>query len=282
MVPIVCTQGSSQEPSPERSSENCHMHVSCCPAMHTKSALKGVCITAVMFITALSRIAAHAETINVAVASNFAGTARELAAAFERESGNKIILSTASTGKLYAQIMHGAPFELFLSADATRPERLVADRMADSSTLNTYAIGQLLMVSQIADTNGDCKDSLLSSSVTHIAIADPTIAPYGKAAMDTLNALSPWKAVSLKLVRGENIAQTLHFYITGNAQVAFIAQSQASSLNHETRCRWPVPSSLHSPIEQKMVALKGASLEAHAFAAFIMSSAAREIIQRHG
>jgi molybdate transport system substrate-binding protein len=247
----------------------------------------GILRAIIVLLAMTAHMCAYAAPVKVAVASNFAETARELARAFERKNSEyKILISSASTGKLYAQIVNGAPFDIFLSADAARAEKLAQEGFAKAGSLRTYATGQLLMVSRVASHSEDCKDVLTAANVKHeikrIAIGEPRIAPYGKAAKESLQSTSQWQTLKPKFVRGENISQTLHFYITGNAQVAFIAQSQASFLGTETKCSWPVPTTLHQPIEQKMVVLKNASKHAQAFADFLAHPPARELIRRYG
>ena len=222
------------------------------------------------------------EYVTVAVASNFAATAREIAGEFSRESGFDVRITTASTGKLYAQIVNGAPFDVLLAADAERPRRLETAGAGVPGTRFTYALGALVLWSRQAD---DCREALRRSDGGPIAIANPETAPYGAAAMSYLRRSGLWESVSDRLVTGENIAQTLQFAASGNAQLGFIARSQlqAPSLP-PTSCSWPVPETMHAPIEQQAILLRrGADIRgAKPFLAFLRGDAGRAIILRHG
>ena len=221
------------------------------------------------------------EFVTVAVASNFAATAREIAGQFSRETGFDVRITTASTGKLYAQIVNGAPFDVLLAADAERPERLEADGTGIPGTRFTYALGALVLWSRQLD---DCQDGLRSGG-GRIAIANPDTAPYGAAAVSYLRRSGLRESVSERLVTGENIAQTLQFAASGNAELGFIARSQlqAPSLP-PTSCSWPVPETMHAPIEQQAILLRrGADAGgAKLFLAFLRGDAGRAIILRHG
>ena len=217
-----------------------------------------------------------------------------LAAVFENETGFSVKISSASTGKLYAQITRGAPFDVFLSADHARPARLVAEGLADQGSLRTYARGQLVMVAHVSMTpeenspepSPSCERLLRSKRVRHLAIANPRTAPYGLAAQQTLERVEAWEGVRSKLVRGENISQTFQFVESGSAQAGFIAESQLRSYSGRNlaSCRWHVPAENHQPIEQKMVVL-GKSVgkpAVSAFQAFLGSDRATSIILDSG
>jgi len=228
-------------------------------------------------------VAAAAEDyVTVAVASNFGATARAIAAQFEQDEGYEIRITTASTGKLYAQVTNGAPFDLLLAADAERPRRLEAAGLGVAGTRFTYARGMLVLWSRTAH---DCHAALRDEAGGRVAIANPETAPYGAAARSYLQQAGLWEAVRGRLVIGENIAQTLQFAASGNAGLAFIARSQlqAPSLPQAT-CSWPVPDSMHDPIDQQAILLRrgAASAGAKAFLAFLRSDAGRAIILRDG
>ena len=185
--------------------------------------------------------AAAGEPILVAVASNFAQTAAQLAERFEEQTGTAVRLSSGSTGKLYAQVVNGAPYDVFLAADAARPAILERSGHAVPGSRRTYAIGRLVIYSTRAD---DCLAVLQDPDAGHIAIANPDTAPYGAAARDFLRQAGLWEAAQPRLVTGENIAQVLQFVASGNAELGFIAHSQlrAPSLPEAT-CSWRVPAS---------------------------------------
>ena len=235
---------------------------------------------------------AHADAadIHVAVASNFATTMRRLATVYQAETGFSLRFSSASTGKLYAQIKNGAPYDVFLSADDERAERLVDEDIGVRESLRTYATGQLVLVSNIATQvdlrNEPCDRLFYSDRVKRFAIANPGTAPYGLAAQQTLQNIGAWDQVRPKLVRGENISQAFQFVESGNAQAGFVAKSQLHSYAGEniSKCRWDVPPDQHQPIEQKMVVLKASSEKpaVEAFENFIAGDLAAAIMEEFG
>ena len=229
---------------------------------------------------------ARAAEALVAVAANFAEVIEELRPIFERETGHRLQATTGSTGKLYAQITAGAPFQILLSADARTPERLEAEGPGISGTRFTYAIGRLTLWSgDPAAIAGDGKAALTASGVRHIAIANPDLAPYGVAARQALQRLGLWESLQGKIVMGQNIGQTHSMVATGNAQLGFVALSAVLSPRAPAGgSRWDVPQDLFAPIRQDAVLLKpGAdNAAARAFLEFLKSDPAREIIGRFG
>ena len=222
------------------------------------------------------------DVVTVAVASNFSTTATELSTAFQAETGYRLRLSMASTGKLYAQIVNGAPFDVLLAADGDRPRRLEASGVGVKGTRFTYAIGELVLWSRRTD---DCRASLEGPGTGRIAIANPATAPYGSAAREFLETTGLWEQVASRLVIGENIAQALQFVATGNAELGFIARAQLRNpALPDATCAWPVPPATHAPIEQQALQLSRAvsSTAARQFLEFLRSDTARMIIWRHG
>ena len=230
--------------------------------------------------------AANSEPLTIAAASNFARPARELAALFEESSGHPVRISTASTGKLYAQIENGAPFDVLLAADKKRPQLLEERGQGAAGTRFTYAVGHLVLWSRdMALVNVDCKAQLESPGKHRIAIANPLTAPYGAAAKEFLTHAGRWESLQSHLVYGENIAQTLHFVVSGNASLGLIARSQATDARlPEATCNWPVPESMHEPLEQQAILLRRAqdNRAAAGFLKFLRSAGAREVIVAHG
>jgi len=227
---------------------------------------------------------AHADTLNVAVASNFVNTLKVLAKAFERSSGHQLRISSASTGKLYMQIQYGAPFDVFLAADERRPDMLLADNIADETSSYVYSIGRLVFISNIK-TDGKCFDVLRSPDMKRLSIANLKTAPYGVAAKQVLEKLGLWQKLNPSLVKGENIAQTLQFVSTKNAQAGFVAKSMLNMGKAvDYACTWDIPMDMYSPIKQKMVLLNKAKnkASAQAFVRFMHSGEAREIIKVAG
>lgn len=228
-----------------------------------------------------------APPVTVAVASNFASTAKALARKFAQNSDFEINITTGASGKFYAQIEHGAPFDIFLSADAERPGRLEQKGFTVPGTRFTYAIGRLVLFSAAAQLEGrDCKAALRAGTFRHLAIANPKIAPYGVAAIGVLDTfgLTP-QVLGDRLVQGENIAQTLQFVATGSAELGFVALSQMKGKDAPaSTCRWDVPADLHAPIVQQGVLLKRAANNPTAknFLKYLHSEAARALIREDG
>ena len=222
------------------------------------------------------------DSLTVAVASNFARSAAELAEQYEAETGITVRLSNGSTGKLYAQILNGAPFDIFLAADADRPMRLEQSGHAVAGARFTYATGALVLWSR---SESDCRAALLDEDGGRVALANPETAPYGKAALEYLSGAGYWGAVSKRAVYGENINQTLHFVATGNAVIGLIAKSQlVVTALPDAACTWDVPVASHSSLEQQVVVLTRAAGndDARRFFEYLRSDAAREIMSRHG
>lgn len=244
--------------------------------------MKPVRVCAILLILLLAAPVRAGGTVTVAVASNFTRSAAELAEHFEAETGIAVRLSAGSTGKLYAQILNGAPFDVFLAADAERPIRLEQSGHIVAGARTTYANGALVLWSRSAK---DCRAVLSDEHSGHIALANPETAPYGRAAVEYLTSAGYWDSVSDRAVYGENINQTLQFVATGNAVLGLVAKSQKDAPQlPEAACVWDVPASSHSNLEQQAVLLLRAADndDAWRFYEFLGSEAAREIIGRQG
>ena len=202
--------------------------------------------------------ASHGDDIRLAVATNFAAPMKHIALAFEQESSHKLRISYGSSGKLFAQIQHGAPFHLFLSADQVKPQRIEALGLGVQGTRRTYAIGALSLWSINDDNRLHPKARLMADQYQRLALANPKLAPYGEAAQAVLNALNVAQASRSKWVVGENIAQAFQFVHSGNAQLGFIARSQVSEIKNIGQV-WHVPPELHGPIKQDLIVLKQAA-----------------------
>lgn len=240
----------------------------------------------IILLAAFGLPAAFAQPLTVAVASNFITPAEQLAARFEAETGNRVRLVSGSTGKLYAQITNGAPFDVFLAADAERPRRLAEEGPGVPGTVFTFAAGGLVLWSADPTLAGvDCRQALERLGDRKLAIANPATAPYGRAAQEFLQATGLWERLQPQLVYGENIAQTLQFVASGNASLGLIAASQdVDERLPSPACRWPVPSGMHAAIDQKAILLKraGNSAAAGAFLNFLRGGEAADIMRRHG
>jgi molybdate transport system substrate-binding protein len=237
---------------------------------------------ATILTTLVGAASARAGDVNIAVAANFTVPAQEIAKAFEAATGDHAVLSFGASGQFYAQITHGAPFEVFLSADADRPAKAEADGLAVPGTRFTYAVGRLVLWSPTPGLVDDRGRVLATGDFKHIAIADPGAAPYGAAAVQTLKTLGLYDRLAPRLVTGASITQALQFVQTGNAELGFVALSQVVDTTGGSR--WLVPEADHAPIIQQAVLLKtGAGHKAaRAFMAFLKSPRAVSIIRRYG
>jgi len=226
-----------------------------------------------------------AATVQVAVAANFAAPFQQIAQAFTAQTGHTVRVSTASTGKLYLQIRNGAPFEVLLSADDETPRKLVAEGLAVPGSPFTYSLGKLVLWSAqpgLIDADGRV---LREGRFQRLALANPKLAPYGTAAIETLQALGLLEHLRPRFVQGENIAQAFQFVSTGNAELGLVAWSQVTVPGQQARgSHWVVPERLYSPIRQDAALLRrGQGQEAaEALMRFLRSAPARHIIQTWG
>ncbi len=241
-----------------------------------------------LFALALAALAcgAHADEIQVAVAANFSAAAQKIAASFEKDTGNTVKLSFGATGKFYAQITAGAPFDVLLAADQATPARLVTEGKGVAATHHTYAIGKLVLWSAdpaLVDAKGDV---LKSTSWKHLSVADAKLAPYGAAAKETLEALKLTDAVQARVVTAENIGQAYQFVQTGNAELGFVAlgQVQPPDGSRVPGSMWLVPDNLYTPIRQDVVVLSStkANAAATAFVDYLAGDKARVVIKAYG
>jgi molybdate transport system substrate-binding protein len=228
----------------------------------------------------LASAPAFAAVTNVAVAANFTEAAKEIATAFKNRTGHTAVLSFGSTGQFYNQIRQDAPFQVFLAADDDRPTQIVKDGLGVDGSVFTYAVGKLVLWSKdVGAVKGE--DTLKGGKFQKISIANPTAAPYGAAAVETMKALVLYEALAPKIVQGNSIAQAFQFIDTGNAEVGFVALSQIVGKSGSS---WNVPQDLYEPIRQDAVLLKkGAGNEAAtAFMDFLKSAEARAVIEKYG
>jgi len=236
-------------------------------------------------LTALA-LCAHADEIQVAVAANFSAAAQKIAAGFEKDTGHTVKLSFGATGKFYAQIENGAPFDVLLAADQATPGKLVGEGKAMPATLRTYAIGKLVLWSADAATVDAKGDVLKSGTWKHLSVADARLAPYGQAAKETLAALKLTDAVQSRVVTAENIGQALQFVQTGNAEIGFVAlgQVQPPDGSKTPGSMWLVPDNLYTPIRQDAVVIAASKSPkaAAAFVDYLASDKARVVIKSCG
>lgn len=242
--------------------------------MKSKLALSlGILLASVTF--------AHAGDTVVAVAANFTEPVKEIAEQFKEKTGHTATLSFGATGNFYQQIKNGAPFEVFLAADTERPTKAVEEGYGIKGTEFTYAIGTLVLWSA-KDGLVKGPETLTDSAITHISYCNPDAAPYGKASIETMDALKVHDQIKNKLVEGQNISQAYQFVKTGNAEIGFVALSQI--INEKGGSKWVVPQNYYNPIRQDAVLLKtGENNEAaKAFISFLKGPEAATIIKKYG
>lgn len=228
---------------------------------------------------------AHAAEVTVAVASNFTAPMQKLAPLFEKDTGHKLVLAFGSTGGFYAQIKNGGPFHVFLSADDETPAKLEKEGFGVKGSRFTYATGQLILWSKQPGFIDEKAEVLRTGQFQRIAVANPKLAPYGAAALETLQKLGLLQQLQPKLVQGDNIAQTYQFVSTENAQLGFVALSQVYADGKLTQgSGWRVPSHLHAPILQDALLLSAGQNNpaAHALLAYLKNDKAKALIQSYG
>lgn len=239
----------------------------------------------VCWLACMVPLAAQADEVTVAVAANFAGPMAQLSQAFSARTGHTLKLTSGATGKFYSQIVAGAPFDVLLAADDETPRRLVSEGHAVAGTQFTYAVGQLVLWSAQPGLVDEQGSVLKTARYKHLAIANPKLAPYGKAALETLEAQGVREAVTGRIVTAESIAQAYQFVVSGNAEIGFVAWSQVKVPGKPLLgSYWLVPPSLHGEIRQDAVLLNRAkdSAVAQALLAYLRSAEAKALIQGYG
>ncbi len=229
-----------------------------------------------------SALVTAAEPLRLAVASNFVNTMQRLAQAFTEQTGHAVLISSGSTGQLYAQIKQGAPYDVFLAADIRRPQWLVDEGLAKE--LEVYATGILQLYVRQAPEAG-CSTWLTSQPTGFLAVANPELAPYGFAAKKYLQNQGLWSRWQTRLVMGENIAQASHFVASGAAAAGLLAAATVRLMPPaKDSCSWTLPAGLHPPIEQAVVNIKRSKSPAsvEAFRRFLRSEPAQQIIHEQG
>ena len=247
------------------------------PPVFTRQSARG------LLAAALASFAAPvtAASVQVAVAANFATTLQQLRENFEADTGHAVSTAIGSSGKLFAQIHHGAPFEVFLSADQDKPARLESQGLAIAGSRFTYAVGRLALWRPA----GAPRQGLLQGNYRKLALANPRLAPYGQAARDVLQALNLTDHSRSRQVLGENVAQAFQFVASGNAELGFVAMAQLQGhvpLRPDTV--WQVPAELHRPIRQDAVLLRAGrdNPAARQLLTYLQSAAAAKLLRRHG
>jgi molybdate transport system substrate-binding protein len=244
-------------------------------------------LSKILFVGAsmLLATATQAEQITVAAAADLKYAMAEIAANFKKANPeDEVNVTFGSSGMFNTQIQHGAPFDLFFSADIAYPRQMVKLGLA-ASDVRPYAIGRIVLWSSSLDMSKVTLASLAEASITRIAIANPKHAPYGKRAEESLRATGVWDKVEPKLVFGENVSQAAQFVDTGNAQVGIIALSLALNPELQKRGKYIlIDDKLHQPLEQGYIITKRAtgSKLALRFADYMASPSARAVMTRFG
>ncbi len=247
--------------------------------MHSSAHLSRLIATLLLMLAGIS---SSADEIHVAVASNFANTLKAIISNFTAASGHKVKLSISSTGKHYAQIHHGAPFDVFFAADSKRPALLEAEGIALPGSRFTYAVGKLVLWSPRADYVDTQGKILETGTFQHLAMANPRLAPYGKAAQEVLQSHRLWETLKGRTVRGESIGQAFQFVKSGSAELGFVAWSQIKYPGQPASGSWwDIPAALYTPIEQQAVLLSDTKA-AQAFVRFVKNEETRELIRSFG
>lgn len=250
--------------------------------------LLGVLVYSCSTLSGCSREAGEADAsraqapVRVAVAANFSEPAAQLARAFEQQHpGAKVELSSGSSGKLYAQITNGAPFDVFLSADADRAKQLETTGLAVAGSRRLYALGKLVLVGSALKSSSDAESVLRNGEFKHLSIANPDTAPYGVAAKQVLVKLGLWEKLEPRIVRGESITQAHQFVASGSAELGFVALSLVLV---DKAPRWDVPPALYQPIRQEVVLLNHGAEHPLAgdFVTFLKSASAKTTIVAAG
>ena len=252
------------------------------PLEITRKRLVAALAAALAGLTLGAAAPALADDVPVAVAANFTEPAKEIATAFAAKTGHHPVLSFGSSGQFYTQIAQGAPFQVFLSADADRPQRIEHEGLGVPGTRFTYAVGRLVLYSKTPGLVDPAGAVLGRGAFNKIAIADPTAAPYGTAAIETMTKLGVYQQLAPKIVKGSSITQAYQFVDSGAAELGFVALSQVIAVQGGSR--WLVPARFHAPIEQQAILLQPGDKKpaALAFLKFLRSPEALAIIKRYG
>ncbi len=227
----------------------------------------------------------HAAEVKVAVAANFAKTLEDITAQFEKDTGHKVLATPGASGKFYAQIVNGAPFEILISADDETPRKLAKEAKAITETQFTYAVGTLALWSPDANLVDQGGGVLKTDKFKFLAIANAKVAPYGQAAVQTMLKLGLLTKLEPRVVQGENIAQTYQFVTSGNAQLGFVALSQIIENGKvKSGSAWIVPQEFHDQIKQDAILLNNGkdSIAAKALLDYLKSDKAKKIIASYG
>ncbi|MFT2090729.1 molybdate ABC transporter substrate-binding protein [Paraglaciecola sp. 2405UD69-4] len=242
------------------------------------------CFFGLFLILSVISFKASGDSAHLAVAANFRQCMQELIRVLEQESDHSYVLSFGSSGKFYAQILNGAPYDVFFSADTKKPVEIDKVGYAVADSRFTYAIGHLVLMGKVKHNSVSAKDVLVKGDFNKIALANPRVAPYGLAALEVLEHLTLQQELKPKWVIAENIAQAYQFVNSGNAELGFVALSQVALQKPSEHSVWTIPAEWHTPIEQQAIVLKKAqnNLAALALVDFMQSEKGQTIISSFG
>lgn len=246
-----------------------------------------LCVALSALLFSSTDLRAQQQRVRVAAAADLKFAMEELAKKFENKTGARVDATYGSSGNFFSQLQNGAPFDLFFSADVEYPRKLEEEGFVEPGTLGDYALGRIVIWMRDDSSVDPAKEgwnALLDPGVQKIAIANPELAPYGRAAASALKKAGIYKQVKAKLVYGENISQAAQFVQSGSAQAGIIALSLAFSPGMKSGKVWEIPAEMHPPIEQGVVLLKNARNRpaAQAFLNFVKSAAGKEVLEQHG
>jgi molybdate transport system substrate-binding protein len=261
------------------------------PTMILKRTIRRRCLAllALVFLVSFTQreVTAQDEEVRIAAAADLQFAMADLAQRYKNQTGNTLDVTYGSSGNFFSQILNGAPFDLFFSADSDYPRQLVIAGLADPATFYKYALGRIVIwvpPGSKIDVANQKWNALLDPSVQKIAIANPDHAPYGRAAVAAMQKAGIYEKVKAKLVLGENISQAAQFVQSGNAQAGIVAMSLALSPGMQDGKRWEIPAEMYPPIEQGAIVLKSAKNEAaaRAFLDLVKSDAGRATLAKYG
>ena len=235
----------------------------------------------ILMLFVCSAFNAYSAELRVAVASNFYATVQMLKPEFQHQTGHVLRISSASSGQLFAQIKHGAPFDVFMSADMARPLQLVREGLASEPGI--YARGQLVLLAN--SESKSCEGVFNSKKQQFVALANPDLAPFGAAAKAYLQHLDIWDSKQFKKVMGENVTQAMQMVVSKNAAIGLVAKSQLANYSLAPhQCMRDIAVELYPPIDQGMVFINASDRKAvyTAWIEFLNSSNVREIISQQG
>lgn len=248
--------------------------------------MREVWVLILLACTAILPLRTSAAEVRVAVASNFLLPLKALAQEFEKINHDTLRISAGSTGKLYAQIVNGAPFDIFLAANEREPSLLEQAGLGVAGSRFTYALGRIVLwAPAMKDDQAGMAAVLKAGDFRRIALANPATAPYGAAALEVLDMLGLKDQLQGKFIQGENISQAYQYVATGAAELGFVALAQLKGQDDFARGKhWLVDAALHAPMRQQALLLKNGEYNpaAKRFLQFLQSKEARRAIEQAG